>query len=108
MDSTVMGVIIGIAVAVGVSIAMARQRGKSEALATRVEPLLRERGPLTLPAIAEALGMGGFSGRGKVVFALNELQAQGKVEVIPAPEGTPQLQKVNFIQYRLKAGAGAP
>jgi hypothetical protein len=31
------------------------------------------------------------------------LVAQGKVRSIPAPDGTPQLQKVNVIKYELAA-----
>ena len=38
-----------------------------------------------------------------MILALNEMVAQGKVRTIAAPEGTPQLQKVNFIKYELAA-----
>jgi hypothetical protein len=99
-DSTIMSIAIGVGVSIGLVVASARQSKKNADLATRIEPLLREKGPLTLPALAEAMGMGGFMARGKVVLALNELQANGQVEVIPAPEGTPQLEKVNHILYR--------
>jgi len=32
-----------------------------------------------------------------------DMVAQGKVRTIAAPDGTPQLQKVNFIKYELAA-----
>ena len=39
--------------------------------------------------------------RGKVALALNDMVAQDKVRTIAPPDGTPQLQKVNFIKYEL-------
>ena len=98
-----MSIVIGVSVAVGLAIAMARQGKKNAKLAESIEPLLKERGPMTLPALAEALGMGGFYARGKVALALNELVMAKRVEMIPAPEGTPQLKKVDHIQYRLQS-----
>ncbi len=68
-----------------------------------IEAALRAQGALTLPALTEAVGLKGFSARGKVILALNDMVAQGKVRTIPAPDGTPQLQKVNFIKYELAA-----
>lgn len=52
--------------------------------------------------LAGGLGMGGFLARGKVALALNELVNTGRVEVIDASRGTPQLEKVNHIRYRLR------
>lgn len=97
-----MSLVIGLSVALGLGIAAARQNRKNQKMGASIEPVLRERGPLTLPVLAEALGMGSFYARGKVVLALSDLVNQGRVEVIPAPDGTPQLQKVNHIQYRWK------
>jgi len=71
--------------------------------ADKIEPLLCERGSMTLMELASALGMPGFYARGKVVLALNDMVMQGRVEVVPAPAGTPQLKKVDFIQYRMRA-----
>jgi hypothetical protein len=99
MDNVAIGVAVGIAVAISTMIVKAR----SKKFAVAIEPALRAQGPMTLPALAQAIGMSGFMARGKVVMALNEMVTQGKVEVIPAPDGTPQLQKVNFIKYRLRA-----
>ena len=63
--------------------------------------MLRAQGPLTLPALSEACGFKGFMARGNVALALNDLVALGKVRTIAAPDGTPQLQKVNFVRYSL-------
>ena len=95
--------VLALAIAAGVAIAMTRQRSQNRKLAPAIEPLLRDRGPLTLPDLATAMNMGGFLSRGKVALALNELALAGQVEIIPAPEGTPQLQKVNHIRYRWRA-----
>lgn len=78
-----------------------RRRGAK--LEERIVPLLKERGPMTLFEITGALGMGGIMARGKVVLALGQMQMEKRLEVIPAPEGTPQLQKVKHIRYRLPA-----
>ena len=97
-------VVIAASIAVGIGIAMARQRKQNAKLAPSVEAHLREHGAVTLPVLATALGMGGFFARGKVVLALNDLVVAGRVEMIPAPDGTPQLQKVDNIRYRLRDG----
>jgi len=76
-------------------------RGRSKKLAPLIESTLRAHGALTLPALTEAAGLKGFSARGKVALAVNALASEGKVRTIPAPDGTPQLQKVNFIKYEL-------
>jgi hypothetical protein len=98
---------IGIAVGVGVAVALMLQRKKSGKLEERIVPVLTQRGALTLGELAEALGLGSFMGRGKVALALNEMAAGKRVEIIPAPEGTPQLEKVKHIKYRLP-GTAAP
>lgn len=103
MDSTIISVATAVGVGIGLAIHQARQGKKNASLAEKIVPLLTTRGPLTLPVLAEALGMGSFMGRGKVVLALNEMVSQGTLEIVEAPAGTPQLKKVDFIQYRLKA-----
>ncbi|APR80525.1 Hypothetical protein A7982_05872 [Minicystis rosea] len=101
---TVVGkVVLVLAIVAGITISTMLQRARNKKLALSIEPILRERGPLTLPELATAMGMGGFYARGKVALALNDLAVAGQVEIIPAPEGTPQLQKVNHIRYRLRA-----
>ena len=92
---------IGLATAIGVLISNHFQRKKNKALAPKIEETLRGEGPLTLPALAEACGFKGLMARGKVALALNDMVAQNKVRTIAAPDGTPQLQKVNFIKYEL-------
>jgi hypothetical protein len=100
MDSST--VIIG-AIAGGIAayFAVMSQRKQGQKLAPSIEATLRAQGALTMPALAEAIGFKGLMARGKVALALNELVTQKKVRVIPAPDGTPQLQKVNFIKYEL-------
>ena len=92
---------IGLATAFGVLISNHFQKKKNKALAPKIEEVLRAQGPLTLPALSEACGFKGLMARGKVALALNDLVAQNKVRTIAAPDGTPQLQKVNFIKYEL-------
>jgi len=94
---------VGVGVAFGMFIATRLRAKKSQAMAPAIETALRAQGALTLPALTEAVGLKGFSARGKVILALNDMVAQGKVRTIAAPEGTPQLQKVNFIKYELAA-----
>ncbi|HEY7376101.1 MAG TPA: hypothetical protein VIF57_28325 [Polyangia bacterium] len=88
-------------IAIGVLIAQRIQRRKNAKLVPAIEAALREQGALTLPALAEAVGLGGFLARGRVAMALNDLAAQKRLKTIPAPDGTPQLQKINFIKYEL-------
>ncbi len=95
------GLWIGVAVGIGIVIATVLQRKKGARIEEQIIPVLRERGVLTLPEIAEAIGRGSFTGRGKVAMALNAMAAAKRVEIIPAPEGTPQLEKVKHIKYRL-------
>jgi hypothetical protein len=94
---------ISIATAIGVVISNRLQKRKNQALAPAIETALRAQGGLTLPALTEAVGLKGFMARGKIMLALNDMVAQGKVRVVQAPEGTLQLEKVNFIKYELAA-----
>ncbi|MCP4504154.1 MAG: hypothetical protein GY822_29880 [Deltaproteobacteria bacterium] len=103
-----MEMVIMIATAVGVSIGLAivsmRQRKGNASLAPTILEKLASQ-PRTLPNLANELGMGSFMARGKVAMALNQLVAEGLVALIPAPSGTPQMQKVNHIEYRLAQSA---
>jgi len=99
---------IGLAVGIGVAIALLLQRKKSGKLEEKIVPVLKERGELTLADLAEAVGLGSFMGRGKVAMALNEMVAGKRVEIIPAPEGTPQMEKVKHIKYRLPTAPAQP
>ena len=103
----VMAIVTGVSVSVGLAINAWLQQRRNADVAARIEPVLREQGPLPLRALAEALDMPGFYARGKVVLALNQMIAEGRVESIPAPEGTPQLKKGELIRYRLRAEGDA-
>lgn len=100
MDRTnlIIGAITGTVAAYFVTMS---QRKKSRQLAPSIEAALRANGAMTLPGLAEAIGFKGIMARGKVALALNEMVTQKKLRVIPAPDGTPQLQKVNHIKYEL-------
>lgn len=88
---------------IGVAVAMWITSRRNQQLAPRVEQGLREGGAQTLPQLQERLGMNGFYNRGKVVTALGAMVQAGAVEEIPAPEGTPMLERIHHIKYRLRA-----
>jgi hypothetical protein len=94
---------IGVAAGLGAYLATRSQHKTNAALAPSIVAALQAQGALTLPALTDMIGLPGFSARGKVMMALNDLVGQKKVRIIPAPDGTPQLQKVNFIKYELAA-----
>jgi len=92
---------IGFAAGLGAYLATRSQRKQNAALAPSIEAALRAQGALTLPALTDAVGLEGFTARGKVMMALNAMVAQKKIRVIPAPDGTSQTQKINFIKYEV-------
>ena len=96
---------VGIAVGAGVAMLIVNklQQKKNDKLIPSIEAALRAQGALTLPALTEVVGMKGFTARGKVAMALSQLVTKGTIETISAPDGTPQLQKINFIKYQLRA-----
>jgi hypothetical protein len=97
---------VGVAAALGVVIAQLIQKRRNQKLIPTIEAALRAQGPLTLPALSEAIGFKGFMARGKVTLALADMVRLGKVRTIAAPDGTPQLQKINFIKYELTGIGG--
>lgn len=101
MDTTTIASSAGVVIAM--IIVFVLQSRRNAKLISQLEPKLRERGPLTLPELEEALGSKGFYKRGKIVLALNDAISAGRLEAVPAPPGTPQLQKVKHIRYRLRA-----
>jgi hypothetical protein len=99
MEPWLIGAIAGGTAALAVMVS--QRRGNKTAL--EVLPLLRDRGPLTIPEIMEQLGLVGFSAQGKVVMALDSLIRSGNVEERPVPAGTPQLEKIKHRKYALRA-----
>lgn len=99
------GAIIGVIVAIIMMLIRRNQAKKGTGIAGELERVLGERGPLTLQEAAEAIGKNTFFGRGEVAQSLGALSSIGKVRVHPAPEGTPQLQKVNVIRYERIVGS---
>jgi len=96
-----MPLVIGASVAVGVAIATALAGKRNAVLAPKIEQHLATHGPCNLRELADGIGMTGFSARGKVVMALNEMVMGKSVLVTEAPAGTPQLKKVDHIKYSL-------
>ena len=94
------GAIIGVVVVVVISMMNRSKAAKGTGLPGRIEQTLRGKEPMTLKQIAAAVGRDSFMGRGEVVQAINALQSLGKVKTNPAPAGTPQLKKVDFITYQ--------
>jgi hypothetical protein len=99
MEPWLIGAIAGGTAALAVMVS--QRRGNKTAL--EVLPLLRDRGPLTIPEIMEQLGLVGFSAQGKVVVALDSLIRAGNVEERPVPAGTAQHDKIKVRKYALRA-----
>ena len=75
-------------------------RGKKDAI--QVLPVLRAKGPLSIPQLQEAMNMPGVMKRGKLVYALDSLVRSGQVTVNEPPPGTPQLKKLDVRTYAAK------
>jgi hypothetical protein len=88
----------GVAGSVGVLIS--QRRAKKDAV--NVLPVLREKGPLTIPQLQEAMNLPGFMKRGKLVMAVGELVKTRQVIEHEVPPGTPQLEKINVRTYSAK------
>jgi len=100
----IQGAIIGLIVALVMMFIQRQNAKKGTGMAGKLERVLAERSSLTLTEAAEAVGENTFMGRGKVAQALNALSSVGKVRILPAPEGTPQLKKVDLIRYERIVG----
>ena len=95
------GAVIGCVVAV-IMLVMNQSKARSgTGLPGQLETQLRGAGPLTLAQVAAKVGLDTLLGRGKVAQALGALHSVGKVKMTPAPDGTPQLKKVDFITYEV-------
>jgi hypothetical protein len=93
----------GVGAAIGVAVAMWLTSRRNEVLTPKIEAQLRAGGEQTLPQLQAGLGMNGFYNRGKVITALGAMVQQGQVVETLAPDGTPMLERVNHIKYRLKS-----
>ena len=62
-------------------------------------PVLRARGPSTIPDIMTALGLEGIQAQGKVVLALDAVVRSGKVAEGAVPRGTPVTSKIRVRRY---------
>jgi len=103
------GAIIGCVVALALMVMNRSKAKQGTGLPGQVEQALRGKGPLTLRQIAALVGKDSFMGRGQVAQALAALQGIGKLRTNPAPAGTPQLKKVDFVTYEVvAAGETAP
>lgn len=100
----IQGAIIGLIVALVMMFIQRQNAKKGTGMAGKIERVLTERSSLTLTEAAEAVGKNTFMGRGEVAQALNALSSVGKVRILPAPEGTPQLKKVDLIRYERITG----
>ena len=95
------GAIIGLVVALGMVLWRRHQAQQGTGLAGEIERALSQKAPMTLAEVAESVGKNTFLGKGEVAQSLNALASINKVKIHLAPEGTPQLSKVDFIRYEL-------
>jgi hypothetical protein len=98
------GALIGLVVALVMMFLQRRNAKKGTGIAGDLDRVLAERGALTLQEAAAAVGKDTFMGRGEVAQSLNALSSVGKVRILPAPDGTPQLKKVDLIRYERIVG----
>jgi hypothetical protein len=95
----IQGAIIGLIVGVVMMLWNRRNAQQGTGLAGEIERALEGHPPRALAEVQELVGKTGFLARGEVVQALGALVQVGKVRVHQAPDGTPQLKKVDFIKY---------
>lgn len=95
MEPWLLGAIAGGTAALAVVVA--QRRGHQTAV--DVLPVLRRKGPLTIPELMTELGMQGFSAQGKVVMALDSLVRSGLVDERPIPSGIPALDRINVRKF---------
>lgn len=103
-DQVVVGIASAVGVAMGLAIHQSRLAKKNKALGERIVAVLRDKGPRTLRELSEDLGTPGLFGRGNVFNALGSMVQSGTLTLTPAPPGTPQLKKVDYIRYGLSPG----
>ena len=94
------GALIGMVTALAMIYWHRRNAKLGTGVAGEIERALSDGAALTLAEVMARVGKSGFFARGQVAQALGGLTGVQKVKVIPAPEGTPQLKKVDFIPYQ--------
>ncbi|MDQ3031522.1 MAG: hypothetical protein M3Y87_03830 [Myxococcota bacterium] len=93
------GAVIGLIVGLAMFFWNRRNAKLGTGLAGTIEEALTGREPQTLAEVASSVGKDSFIGRGEVAQALNALASVNKVRIHQAPDGTPQMKKVDFIRY---------
>jgi hypothetical protein len=91
---------VSVAVAIGVVMPMLVS-GQKKKLA-RIEPLLRERGGMTLDEVAKELGTN-IVAKGYLMQALDAMVAEGKLVKIPPPDGHPRMRIFKDTKYAIAA-----
>ena len=99
---TIMADVTAIATTIGIGLAFAVVMpklisGQRKKLAS-VEPLLRERGGMTLDELAKELGTSVFA-KGYLMQALDAMVAEGKLVKIPPPAGHPRMRIFKDTKY---------
>ena len=103
------GAIIGCVVAIAIMVVNRSKAKRGTGLPGQIEQALRGKGAMTLKQVAALVGKDSFMGRGEVAQALAALQGIGKLRMNRAPDGTPQLKKVDLVTYEVVAtGETAP
>jgi DNA-binding MarR family transcriptional regulator len=95
MEPWLLGAIAGGAGAFAVLIVQRR----SNRTTPEVLSILRERGPLTIPAIMSELGLQGMSAQGRVVMALDTLIKRGVVDELPVAGDVPRMERIKVRRY---------
>jgi DNA-binding HxlR family transcriptional regulator len=67
--------------------------------AADVLPVLRDKGPLTIPQLMEAMGKRGGRTQRVLVMSLDQLVKTGQVVASEVPPGTPQREKLRVRTY---------
>lgn len=102
------GAVIGVVVALIMILQSRHQAKRGSGLPGEIERAMQGKGSLNLLEIAKLVGRESFWRRGYVAQAVEALVKTGKLRMIPAPPGTPQLQKVNVIKYELSGEVTLP
>jgi hypothetical protein len=92
--ATLIGIVIAFAVVMPMLVSSQRKK------VAQIEPMLRERGGMTLDEIAAALKTG-IVAKGYLMQALDQMAAEGKLTKTPPPAGHPRMRIVRDTKYSL-------